>query len=88
MIPFSAYQALVTELAALKRDGFVRPDQLPPAPEAPQLPAVVQQAIAGIADGDPTMTARLVGVAWNLKRQGTDDEVIAQKITDGEPAEL
>lgn len=89
MVPFSAYQALVSELVSLKRDGLVRPDQLPPAPEIPLLPDIIQQAIASIAGPeDQALRDHLIGQAWNLKRQGLEDSDVAQRIADGEPAEL
>jgi nucleotide-binding universal stress UspA family protein len=87
MVPFSAYQELVKELAAMKRDGFVPSAPLGEAPKAPELATEIEAAILALGV-DPQTERQLRKTAWELKRAGIPDDEIAQKITEGEPADL
>ena len=87
MVPFAAYQELVRELTSMKREGFV-PSAVAGEPAIPvQLPTVIEAAILALGV-DPATERHLRKTAWELKRAGTDDGEIAEKITTGEPAEL
>jgi hypothetical protein len=82
------YNALVQEVLALKRDGFVRPEELrEPAQPAP-LPDLVQKAISEIAIGDAGLTHQLVDAAWELLKGGMEIPEVAARITQGETIEL
>jgi hypothetical protein len=81
------YHQLVTEMMAMKRDGFTPPGTLPEPIEALMLPDVIRESIALVCEpGDPTWR-RLEKLAWELKRSNSDDKV-AQLISAGEPASL
>jgi hypothetical protein len=86
-VPFAAYQELVRELASMKREGFV-PSGPSGEPAKPvELPQTIEAAILALGV-DPQTERQLRKTAWELKRAGVEDDDIAQKITDGEPAEL
>lgn len=87
MVPFSAYQELVKELANLKREGFV-PSQAVEAPQQlPDLPGPVRKAIHDLAVEAP-VERHLVKQAWEMLKAGEAEEIVAQKITDGEEVAL
>lgn len=87
MVPFTAYQELVRELATMKREGFMPAAPLGEAASPVQLPQAIEAAIVALGV-DRTTERQLRATAWELKRAGQDDEQIAQKITAGEPADL
>src|SRR2546430_9483018 len=87
MVPFAAYQELVHELVALKRDGFT-PTLTSEAPvAAPSLPAVIEAAITDLGL-EPATERQVRKHAWELKRAGQEDEHIVQRITEGEEVAL
>ena len=94
-VPFSAYQelqakydALVHEVIQLKRDGFVLPENLPAPLQGQTLPQEVLGAIASLCMDNPDLERTLTQAAWTLLRSGLEPAVVAQRIIDGEPAEL
>lgn len=87
MVPFAAYQELVRELAAMKREGFVPSPPAGDAPAVAQLGQPIEAAILALGV-DPQTERQLRKTAWELKRAGQDDEEIAQHITAGEDVVL
>ena len=87
MVPFAAYQELVHELVALKRDGFTpTPTGEAPMP-APGLAPEIEAAITDLGL-EPATERQVRKHAWDLKRAGLEDDAIAKRITDGEEAAL
>jgi hypothetical protein len=86
-VPFSAYHALVLEIAAMKRDGFGRPGPQDAPQPLPDLPQVIREAITDL-HVDASTERHLVKQAWEMKRANVDDAVIAQRITEGEEVSL
>ena len=88
MVPFSAYQDLVRELASLKRDGFVKPDEYPQTvPVTDPLPAPVRKALTDLALVPETERV-LTREALNMLAAGMSPEDVAARISQGEEAEL
>lgn len=81
------YDALVREVVAMKRDGFV-----PSVPEGvvatlPTLPAKVQAAIHELvtaAGGDVDFSRTLTATAWELVRSGLPEDEVAALVAKGE----
>lgn len=88
MVPFAAYERLVNQLAALKRDGWVPPEVYEqPSSKGMDLPAAIEQAIVTL--GVDAQTERhLRGEAWQMIRAKVDEAEIVQRITEGESVEL
>lgn len=82
------YHALVTEVLAMKREGFTPSPAFAEPAALPQLPEVVAAAIRETADFDEDLTRTLTNVAWSLLKQGVDEHDVAQRIAAGEPVEL
>src|SRR5439155_17873898 len=77
MVPFAAYQELVHELVALKRDGFTpTPTGEAPMP-APGLAPEIEAAITDLGL-EPATERQVRKHAWDLKRAGQQDEAIAK----------
>ena len=86
-MPFAAYQELVRDLVALRRDGFVPCDEVVPPTVMPDLPTTVTAAITAL--GVEPQTARaLREEARALLRAGTPEDEVARRITEGEEVEL
>jgi hypothetical protein len=84
------YHALVEEVLAMKREGFVPAPDLSGHAEPVSLPPIIQTAINALMDsgGDELLERMVERQAWALKRQGVDDAEIAAKLTAGEPVDL
>jgi len=86
-VPFAAYQELVRDLVALRRDGFVPRDEVVPPTLVPDLPTAVTAAITALGV-DPQTARGLREEARALLRAGTPEDQVARRITDGEEVEL
>lgn len=82
------YHALVTEMLAMKREGFTVPRETPDPVLMPELPVVIRKAVSDVAKVGSQTWVHLTKLAWDMQRNGDDPEAIAAAIREGEPAEL
>ena len=78
------YNALVMEMMAMKRDGFVPRETAGDPVLMPELPVEVRQAIAQVSTVGSGTWNLLTKGAWDAKRNGVPDKTIAADILAGE----
>lgn len=94
MVPWPVYQslqdkyeALVKEIVAMKRDGFVPVESHVAPKPVPDVAPVIRKAITELGVDDTT-ERHLVKQAWEMIRGGMEPEEIALRITAGDPVEF
>lgn len=80
--------ALIREVLALKRDGFVATVQYDTPPAGPSLPRPVLAAIAERSEPGTVERRELERYAADMVRAGTEPEMIADRIAAGEDVDL
>ena len=90
MVPASLYHEILTkygelvqEVIKLKREGYVSPGEVPPAPELPELEDQIMDSIGQITNENSVLHRELLAYAGQRKASGVHAEIIAAEIRDG-----